>query len=136
MNMTPIRKILHQYINKGWTSAAEIAELIGKSKRHVHYVLEGERHFKDHDVLTLAQHFSSMGRNQFAALFLSSKYEITRVGEVTIDGSLNDEAADLMRVMGEIITLSRQHETAEALERVEDLKSVVHRVTEEVRRVG
>ena len=136
INMTPIRKILHQYVNKGWTSAEEIAGLIGKSKRYVYYVLEGEKHLKDHEILTLTQHFSRMGKNQLARLFLSSGYEITKVGEVTIDGSLNDEAADLMRVMGEIMTLTRQHEIEEALERVDDLKNITNRVKEEVRRVG
>src|SRR5690625_554528 len=100
--MTPVRRILNQYKNRGITSAEEIASLVGCSVRRVHYVLEGEKHFWDYEVMTICKHFSNMGYNELSKQFLSSKWGLVPVGDMKINGCLLDENGEITRLMGKL----------------------------------
>lgn len=130
--MNPIRRILLQYVNKGFTSVEELAGLISCSKRRIYYVMEGEKYLHDHEVLTIAQHFSTMGHNELSGLFLCSKFQVVPTGEVKINGCLHDENAEITRIMGSLISHFKSGDKDEAVALLPELSKQYNRVRHEV----
>lgn len=134
--MSPIRRILLQYVNKSVTSAEEIATLIGCSKHKVYYVLEGKKHFYDYEVMTLCQHFSSLGKNDLSRQFLSAKYNVVPMGDVKINGCVLDENGEITKTMGRLIELFGRGEKDEGLTLIDDLLMQVNQLKQELKNLS
>lgn len=133
VTMSPIRRILLQYINRGLTSAEELAALIGCSKRKVYYVLEGEKYLFDHEVMTICQHFSSMGHNELSKQFLSGRFGVIPIGDIRINGCLLDENGEITKTMGKLMEHFYRGEKEEGLSLVDDLLKVCKQVKHELK---
>lgn len=131
---TPISRVLSQYVNKGWTSAAEIGSLLGCSERRVYKIVnEGDGNFHDWEIQTLCQHFSSQGRNELSRLFVSGKFTFTPTGEIKINGCLLDENGEITKIMGELMSLHAQGGKERGLELCDELIQQVRSVRAEIK---
>lgn len=131
---TPFARIISQYINKGLTSAEEIASLLSCSTRRVYKIVnEAEGHFLDWEAQTLCQHFSTQGHNELSRLFISCKYSFVPTGEVLINGSLEDETAAATKIMGRMLEMFDEKKKSEGLELCDKLEAVVKRKKAEFR---
>lgn len=83
-------KILRQYILSEEITAKELADMLGRSTRHIQKCMSfdhtGEHaEFSATEMVKLARYFSAMGWNELAEQFLCENYKITqaRFGQAT-----------------------------------------------------
>lgn len=131
--MNPIRKILNKYKALGlFDSNEELAGILDCSARKIGYVLSGDAHLSDEELLVLQRYFGQMGRFELNYLGLAEGYAITVRGESRIDGCTLDEFRDIVQ------TLSRSEENKHgdldlSIKEANDLRGLVDQYIAELK---